>query len=238
MKRFYIVLGLCVLPLAALGQDQEGSPNGSVRVAMASARQHGLAPVEPISPFAPCVAQMDDASLRELVAKEAKSAGVDEKLALVILSLESSDGANLNSPKGARGPMMLMPDTAAEYGVKDICNPVENVQGSIKFLKDLSAQFSGNVMLIAAAYNAGSERVYNAGGVPSNSETVRYTAQVVNKYYGLAEVTARRGKSGEVRQKKSAPAEHAEAAKKPNIDQNWIGGSVLYVRQEGEGGEQ
>ena len=87
--------------------------------------------------------------------------------------------------------MMLMPQTAAQYGVKDICNPVENVRGSMLFLKDLAAEFQGNMMLVAAAYNAGSERVIQAKGVPANSETVRYVAAVTNQYYGLGDLSAR-----------------------------------------------
>ncbi|WBK02248.1 lytic transglycosylase domain-containing protein [Methylocystis parvus] len=182
---------------------------------------------------------MDSQSLRGLVQTEARRAGVDEKLALAILDQESSNGANLNSPRGARGPMMLMPQTAAQYGVKDICNPVENVRGSMLFLKDLVAQFQGNMMLVAAAYNAGSERVYQAKGVPANSETVRYVAAVTNQYYGLGDFSARRGKRGaetsrngqEAPESETPPVERSRLAK----DQDWIGGSVLYVSPDDEG---
>ncbi|GLI95216.1 lytic transglycosylase domain-containing protein [Methylocystis echinoides] len=182
---------------------------------------------------------MDSQSLRGVVQTEARRAGVDEKLALAILDHESSSGANLNSQRGARGPMMLMPQTAAQYGVKNICNPIENVRGSMLFLKDLVAQFQGNMMLVAAAYNAGSERVYQAKGVPANSETVRYVAAVTNQYYGLGDVSARRGKRGaeasrevqEASGSESPPAGKSRSAK----DQEWIGGSVLYVSPDDEG---
>ena len=86
--------------------------------------------------------------------------GVDPKLGLTILSLESNDGVSLNSGKGARGPMQLLPETAARYGVTDICDPEQNVRGGLLFLKDLVDQFQGNMMLVAAAYDAGPERVY------------------------------------------------------------------------------
>jgi soluble lytic murein transglycosylase-like protein len=182
---------------------------------------------------------MDPQSLRDLVQAEARGAAVDEKLALAILDQESSNGANLNSLRGARGPMMLMPQTAAQYGVKDICNPAENVRGSMLFLKDLAVQFQGNMMLVAAAYNAGSERVYQAKGVPANSETVRYVAAVTNQYYGLGDLLARRGKRGaetsrnvqEASESESPPAGKSRSAK----DQEWIGGSVLYVSPDDEG---
>ena len=182
---------------------------------------------------------MDPQSLRELVQTEAKRAGIDEKLALAILDQETSNGANLNSPKGARGPMMLMPQTAAQYGVKDICNPIENVRGSMLFLKDLIAQFQGNMMLVAAAYNAGSERVFQAKGVPANSETVRYVAAVTNQYYGLGDLAARRGKHGASRSRGVQEASESEPSpaekSRPARDQAWIGGSVLYVPSDDEG---
>ena len=94
-----------------------------MRVALAPAPAcRANSPTELLNSAA-CSAEMDPQSLRELVQTEAKRAGIDEKLALAILDQETSNGANLNSPRGARGPMMLMPQTAAQYGVKDICNP-------------------------------------------------------------------------------------------------------------------
>jgi soluble lytic murein transglycosylase-like protein len=170
--------------------------------------------------------------LRALVWREAQTIGVDPKLGLTILSLESKGGVSLNSDKGARGPMQLIPETAARYGVTDICDPEQNVRGGLLFLKDLIDQFQGNMMLVAAAYNAGPERVYRAAGVPAIAETVRYVASAANKYYGLSVFAARR-KHGLAAP--STPAETALAqasedssrAERPR--QEWIGGSVLYV---------
>ena len=178
-----------------------------------------------------CDSRMDEENLRALVAKEAAQAGVDSKLALTILSLESSDGAALNSVKGARGPMQLIPDTAARYGVQDICDPGQNVHGAMLFLKDLTAQFEGNMLLIAAAYNAGPDRVYDARGVPAIAETVRYVASAANRYYGLSVFVDRRKR----RLTGSHATEPRVADAAPTLSQpaqphqEWIGGSVLYV---------
>jgi soluble lytic murein transglycosylase-like protein len=234
-----LLLTLCLLPTIAAAEERRSAPEGTVRVALApvsSALRNSQ--TEPVESGA-CSAEMDPQSLRELVQTEARRAGIEEKLALAILESESSNGANVNSPKGARGPMMLMPQTAAQYGVKDICNPVENVRGSMLFLKDLVTQFQGNMMLVAAAYNAGSERVYLARGVPANAETVRYVAAVANQYYGLGDLAARRGKHGasrsrgvqEASESKPSPAGKSRSAK----DEEWIGGSVLYVSSDDEG---
>jgi soluble lytic murein transglycosylase-like protein len=234
-----LFLILCLLPSIAAADERKRGPEGSVRVALApvSAAPRSL-PTEPIDSGA-CSAEMDPQSLRELVQAEARRAGVDERLALAILDQESSNGADLNSPRGARGPMMLMPQTAAQYGVKDICNPVENVHGSMLFLKDLTTQFQGNMMLVAAAYNAGSERVIQAKGVPANSETVRYVAAVTNQYYGLGDLAARRGKHGGSKshgvQEASESELSPEGKSRSARGQEWIGGSVLYVSSDDEG---
>jgi soluble lytic murein transglycosylase-like protein len=234
-----LLLILCLLPTIAAAGERKPAPAGAVRVALAPGSDAPRSlPAEPVE-SGPCSAELDSQSLRDLVQTEARHAGVDEKFALAILDQESSSGASLNSPRGARGPMMLMPQTAAQYGVKDICNPVENVRGSMLFLKDLVVQFQGNMMLVAAAYNAGSERVYQAKGVPANSETVRYVAAVTNHYYGLGDFSARRGKRGaeasrnvqEASENESSPPGKSRSAK----DQDWIGGSVLYVSPDEEG---
>ena len=182
---------------------------------------------------------MNESGVRDLVRAEAAKQGVDEKLALAIALQELRFGVELNSPKGARGPMQLMPTTAAMYGVTDICNPVQNVRGGVSYLKDLGAAFQGNMMLVAAAYNAGPERVYQAQGVPAISETVRYVASVTNSYYGLKTLSARKGKnSTAVARATEAPATSAiDVAQhdQPTGKQDWIGGSVLYViASEGE----
>jgi soluble lytic murein transglycosylase-like protein len=180
-----------------------------------------------------CSNRVDADALKALVWKDAKTVGVDPQLALTILSLESNDGQALNSDRGARGPMQLIPSTAARYGVSDICNPEQNVRGGLLFLKDLVEQFQGNMMLVAAAYNAGPDRVYSARGVPAITETVRYVASAANKYYGLNVFAARRKRAAVTPRPAEGPVVVAEAAQSgpaaQHPPQEWIGGSVLYV---------
>jgi soluble lytic murein transglycosylase-like protein len=179
-----------------------------------------------------------------MVQGEATAQGADVKLALAFSMQESRLGRDLNSPAGARGIMQLMPDTAAQYGVADICDPAQNIKGGVHFLKDLTAQFQGNMMLVAAAYNAGPETVYRARGVPANTETVRYVAAVTNTYYGLDALSARRGKStrNSLKQPEPPPPQQTAVLEVSDVSgapvkQNWIGGSVLYVGNE-EVGDQ
>jgi soluble lytic murein transglycosylase-like protein len=239
--RLPIALACCVLSTPALAHDanaRDGAPPTSAPQAPQAGSETTIIYKSASDEALRCDRVIDDKSLRELVREEARAIGVDDKLALVILNLESRSGADLNSPKGARGPMQLMPATAAQYGVRDICDPAQNVHGALLFLKDLAAQFSGNVMLIAAAYNAGSKRVYQANGVPAITETVRYVASAANQYYDLGSLTARRASSPSRPIDQSGGDDVASiSAEKPESrkGQEWIGGSVLYVSSEEQG---
>jgi soluble lytic murein transglycosylase-like protein len=185
-----------------------------------------------------CQATLSDNDIQNLVRIEAAAQGVDEKLALAISMQESRHGRDLNSPAGARGPMQLMPGTAAQYGVEDICDPAQNIRGGVHYLKDLTAQFQGNAMLTAAAYNAGPEAVFRARGVPPIAETVRYVAAVTNFYFGLDALSARRGRLTRTARNDAAPpagpalVADVRDASGASAKLNWIGGSVLYVSNE------
>ncbi|MPR08852.1 lytic transglycosylase domain-containing protein [Microvirga tunisiensis] len=177
---------------------------------------------------APLCDPVEAGLVRKLVKEEATKQGVDVKLALAIVDQESAYGARVNSDKNAHGPMQLIPGTAAMYQVKDICDPAENIRGGVAFLKDLAAEFGGNIFLILSAYNAGPGRVYDAKGIPAISETVRYVATVANAYYGFDNSLKGGSRSGASR-KKAAAAQEPDATRTDASGQTWIGGSVLYV---------
>lgn len=125
------------------------------------------------------------AEIRQLVTEAARRHQVDVAFAIAIVTAESRLDRLRNSPKGARGPMQLMPETAKRFGVTDICDPARNIDGGVRYLHALIDEF-GNPLLVAAAYNAGEGRVREHGGIPPFRETVRYVAEVVNLQMGLA----------------------------------------------------
>ncbi|WP_208180225.1 lytic transglycosylase domain-containing protein [Sinorhizobium medicae] len=122
--------------------------------------------------------------VKSLVVQTARKYSVDEVFATAIAWAESDFDQSRNSPKGARGPMQLMPATAARFGVKDICDPAQNIEGGMKYLRFLLDEFQ-NPLLVAAAYNSGEQRIYQHGGIPPFQETVGYVAKVVNYQLGL-----------------------------------------------------
>jgi len=129
----------------------------------------------------------------ELVETAAARYGVDPSFAKAIAWTESRYDQVRNSPNGARGPMQLMPETAARFGVSDACEPVANIDGGIRYLKLLLDEF-GNPLLAAAAYNAGEQSIYDNGGVPPYPETVRYVSAVLNYQLGINVPRTRSGR--------------------------------------------
>lgn len=109
--------------------------------------------------------------------------GVDEKLVRSVISVESAWRPDAVSPKGAIGLMQLMPGTARMLSV-DPKDPVQNVEGGVKYLAQLSEKYSGDLEKILAAYNAGPGRVDRYGGVPPFKETEAYVKRVLKLYNG------------------------------------------------------
>ena len=82
------------------------------------------------------------------------------------------------------GLMQLMPATARGLGVKDPYNPVQNIEGGVKYLSNLLKKYNGNVVLALAAYNAGSGAVDKYSGVPPYKETQNYVRSILANYLG------------------------------------------------------
>lgn len=121
--------------------------------------------------------------IKKLVVDAARRHKVDEVFATAIAWAESGFDQTRNSDKGARGPMQLMPAIAERFQVEDICDPEQNIEGGMKYLRVLLDEFQ-NPLLVAAAYNSGEQRIYEYGGIPPFRETVGYVAKVVNYQLG------------------------------------------------------
>ena len=109
--------------------------------------------------------------------------GVDKALVHAVISAESGYNPSAVSRAGAVGLMQLMPQTAKRYGVKNILDPVDNIHGGVRYLKDLLMMFNGNIELAVAAYNAGENAVIKYGNkIPPYAETVQYVPKVIGFY--------------------------------------------------------
>ena len=85
------------------------------------------------------------------------------------------------SKAGAAGLGQLMPGTARELGVTNRFDPLENLSGAAKYLRQMLDRF-GVVHLALAAYNAGPGAVERAKGIPRNDETPGYVRNVLDRW--------------------------------------------------------
>jgi soluble lytic murein transglycosylase-like protein len=78
--------------------------------------------------------------------------------------------------------MQLLPETAAQLGVKNIDDPAENIDAGARYLRDLLQKYNNNLALALAAYNAGPDKVQLYGSVPPFAETISYVRRVKRGY--------------------------------------------------------
>ena len=109
----------------------------------------------------------------------AKATGVDDAWLRSIAHAESGFDANALSPKGAQGVMQLMPEVSKEYGVVDPYSSVESINAGARHLKLLLKRYQNDLILVAAAYNAGIGAVTRYKGVPPYAETQAYVDKVL-----------------------------------------------------------
>jgi soluble lytic murein transglycosylase-like protein len=117
-----------------------------------------------------------------IVTEVSREYGVPAKLIHSIIRAESDYDPNAVSHKGAMGLMQLMPATARQYGVRDPFDPVQNIHGGVRYIKDLMRLYDKKTNLVLAAYNAGQEAVRKYGGIPPYRETINYIDKIKRTY--------------------------------------------------------
>jgi len=141
--------------------------------------------IEPEDVFAPvpAPAQLAPQPLyRDLVEAAAKRYNVDADLITSVIAVESNFDPRAVSRKNARGLMQLLPETAAQLGVKNIDDPAENIDAGTHYLRDLLQKYNNDLPLALAAYNAGPDKVQLYGRVPPFAETISYVRRVKRGY--------------------------------------------------------
>ncbi len=115
----------------------------------------------------------------KLILQKARELGLEPALLKAIIHTESAFNPAALSPKGARGLMQLMPETARRYGVKDRTNPSQSLDGGGRYMRDLLLMFDHDTRLALAAYNAGENAVTRYQGIPPYEETRNYVEKVI-----------------------------------------------------------
>lgn len=120
--------------------------------------------------------------IEAMVRRLAPQYKVSPQLALSIIAVESNFDVTALSPKAAMGLMQLIPQTARRFGVRNAFDAQDNIKGGLAYLRWLLAYFEGDVILVAAAYNAGEGAVNQYRGVPPFYETREYVRRVVGRF--------------------------------------------------------
>jgi len=139
--------------------------------------------------------------------------GIDPLLIYSQMHQESTFKSRAISPKGARGLMQLMPGTARRFGVENIFDVKQNIEGGVKYMRWLLDTFNGDLNLALAGYNAGEGAVMKFGWqIPPYRETQEYVRRISSRYNMISDPqyiqSARRVSSeiaSKLEQKKSRP---------------------------------
>ena len=140
----------------------------------------------------------------ELIEKYSEEYGLDPAMVCALIQAESGFNADATSPKGAKGLMQLMDDTASwiapqipieNFNVFRIKEPELNIRLGCWYLGYLNKRFNGDLTLMVAAYNAGSGNIdkwlddekYSTDGKTLDripyEETKKYVAKIkINQY--------------------------------------------------------
>jgi len=149
----------------------------------------------------------NDVSIRDrarriepFISESSRRYGVDPRVLRILCFIESRYRLDAVSPKGARGPMQFMPDTAIRYGLSNPHDPQQAIDAAARYLRDLLRRFGGRIDLALAAYNAGegtvesfrtgrplvlpTGKVINSrgqitGGIPPYRETQQYVRSII-----------------------------------------------------------
>jgi len=108
--------------------------------------------------------------------------GLDPRLVLSVIAVESNFETGAQSPKAAMGLMQLIPGTAERFNVRNAYDTTQNLRGGMRYLRWLLSYYRGDVVYALAAYNAGERRVDRFQGVPPFPETRDYVRRVIRLY--------------------------------------------------------
>lgn len=120
--------------------------------------------------------------MMEYAERFSRAHNLSPALVKAIIRAESNGNRFAVSRKGAKGMMQLMPFTSKRLKVNDPFDPVENIEGGVKYIKELLGTFRGNLVHTVAAYNAGPAAVKKYGGIPPYQETRVYVKRVLDYY--------------------------------------------------------
>lgn len=167
------------------------------------------APAAAASSVSPAKPVMTQADIEQVVREIASKHQLDPDFVASVIKAESDFKTRAVSPKGAQGLMQLMPQTAAQLGVKDAFDPKANVEAGTAHLSALLDLYHDDAIKALAAYNAGAHRVDQYHGVPPYKETQAYVAKIVRDFNAKKRAQLKAAAAAKLAAQKSQPAKTA-----------------------------
>ncbi len=130
-------------------------------------------------------AQFKNHTKLNCIEEAAYSFDIDPLLLKALVLVESNGNPKAVSKKGAMGLTQLMPNTAKYLGIEDPFDPMENVLGGARYLKEMLERFHGDLILALAAYNAGPKTIEHHKGLPDYPETITFIKRVLETWREL-----------------------------------------------------
>ncbi|AMY11159.1 Soluble lytic murein transglycosylase precursor [Luteitalea pratensis] len=178
-----LVLGLAVSPAAAqiyVSRDAAGTILLSDQPLAGAVRTYAVRNATNVRTTRGVAADVEGIYDKTIEAASATH-GVRPELVRAVIQVESGFNPRARSRVGAMGLMQLMPATAADLGVDNPWDPVQNINGGVAYLGSLIREF-GDEVLALAAYNAGPGAVNRYGQrVPPYRETQDYVQKIARK---------------------------------------------------------
>ena len=134
--------------------------------------------------FTTLATDLTQQDIQQMLIDEALEQDVEPALILAIAKVESDFNPTALSYAGARGVMQIMPATAQNgfaVASHDLYQPQTNIRVGVAYIKQLLAQYQGNVDIALSHYNGGSAVQRSNGELRIIPVTREYVSKV--KYY-------------------------------------------------------
>lgn len=127
---------------------------------------------------------LKDLPFARFIEEAAADSNIEPELLHALVHVESTYNPDARSSKGAVGLAQLKPSTARSVGVHDLEDPLENLKGGARYLREQLDAF-GRIDLALSAYNAGPTAVRRHKGIPPYGQTQAYVPKVMKRYKAL-----------------------------------------------------